>query len=268
MSVIDLTEEHEKTYMMCLEDWSEEMKEAGNHKCEWYEKMKDKGLGVKVALEDDGVVSGMIQYEPIEYSTAEGEDLYFIDCIWVHGYEAGIGNHQKKGIGKALLLAAEKDVVARGAKGIAAWGLGVPMWMKASWYKKQGYKKVQRSGIQVLLWKPFDEMATPPTWVKVVKEPIANSHPGKVTVTAFYNGRCQSPNITVERARRAVDTFGERVVFVEINTFDRDVFREWGISDALYIEDENISSGPPATYDKIVKAINKKVIRLNNSKRA
>ena len=33
MDVIDLTPEHETPYLQCLEDWSEEMKEAGAHFC-------------------------------------------------------------------------------------------------------------------------------------------------------------------------------------------------------------------------------------------
>lgn len=33
MKIINLTPEYEKTYLMCFEDWSDEMKEAGNHKC-------------------------------------------------------------------------------------------------------------------------------------------------------------------------------------------------------------------------------------------
>jgi hypothetical protein len=32
MDVIELTSEHESSYFQCLEDWSEEMKEAGDHK--------------------------------------------------------------------------------------------------------------------------------------------------------------------------------------------------------------------------------------------
>ena len=42
MKVIDLTEEYKKLYYACLEDWSDEMKEAGNHKECWYNKMKKK----------------------------------------------------------------------------------------------------------------------------------------------------------------------------------------------------------------------------------
>ena len=30
-------------------------------------------------------------------------------------------------------------------KGIAAWGLSLPFWMKASWFKKHGFKKVDKN---------------------------------------------------------------------------------------------------------------------------
>ncbi len=49
MKVIDLTEDYKQLYFVCLEDWSEEIKEAGSHKEVWYSKMKDKGLRVKLA---------------------------------------------------------------------------------------------------------------------------------------------------------------------------------------------------------------------------
>jgi len=260
MEIIDLQDEYKQLYFVCLEDWSEEVKEAGNHKEVWFNKMKDKGLRVKLALDNDGEVGGMIQYTPIEYSFAEGNDLYFIDCIWVHGYKEGRGNFQKKGMGKALLEAAETDVKDRGAKGMVAWGLLLPFWMKASWYKKQGYTKVDRQGIQVLLWKPFTDEATPPRWIKQKKKP--ETIPDKVTVTAFLNGWCLAQNLVFERAKRAVSEFGDKVVFREIDTSDGEVFLEWGIADALFIDEKQVRTGPPPSYEKIKKLIAKRVKKL------
>ncbi len=49
MKVIDLNEEHKSSYLVCLEDWSDEIKEAGSIKEQWYDKMKEKGLRVKLA---------------------------------------------------------------------------------------------------------------------------------------------------------------------------------------------------------------------------
>jgi len=259
MEIVDFTEEYREKYFVCLEDWSEEMKEAGNHKELWYNKMKDKGLRVKLALEDNKVC-GMVQYVPVEYSIVEGKDLYFVHCIWVHGYKKGIGNYQKKGIGKALLQAAENDVKSMGAKGIAAWGVSLPFWMKASWFKKQGYTKVDKDGMSILLWKPFTDDADPPKWIKEKKKPIKMA--GKVTVTSFINGWCPAQNMVFERAKRAASEFGDIVEFQEIHTFDREVFQEWGISDALFIDGKQIRTGPPPAYEKIRNKIARRVKKI------
>jgi len=263
MKVIDLTDEHKQLYFMCLEDWSEEMKEAGEHKQIWYNKMRDRGLRVKLALDDTGEVGGMIQYAPLEHAFAEGKDLYFIYCIWVHGYKKGRGDFQKQGMGKALLRAAESDAKEKEAKGMVAWGLSLPFWMKASWFKKQGYSKVDKQGMQVLLWKPFTDNAIPPKWVKEKKKPGAI--PGKVTVTAFVNGWCQAQNIVCERAKRASAELGDKVVFREIDTFDNEVLSEWGISDALFIDEKEIRTGPPPSYKKIKRLIARKAKRVQES---
>jgi len=262
MQIIDLADEYKQSYFVCLEDWSEEIKEAGDHKRVWYNKMKDKGLRVKLALGDSGEVGGMIQYIPVEHSSAEGNNMYLINCIWVHGYKEGRGNFQKQGLGKALLQAAENDVKATGAKGITAWGIPLPFWMKASWFRKQGYRKVDKQGFlgEVLLWKPFTDDAIPPKWIKQKKRP--ETTPGQVTVTAFLNGWCPAQNMVFERARRAASEFGDKVIFRGIDTFDREVFLEWGIADALFIDDKQVRTGPPPSYEKIKKMIAKRVRKL------
>lgn len=260
MKVIDLSDEHKPLYFICLEDWSEEIKEAGNHKERWYNEMKDKGLRVKLALDDAGEAGGMIQYIPIEHSFADGENLYFIHCLWVHGYKEGRGNFQKRGMGSALLQAAEEDAKEKGANGIVAWGVSLPFWMKASWFRKQGYAKVDKYGMQVLLWKPFTSDAVPPKWIRQKQKPQAT--PGQATVTAFVNGWCPAQNTVCERARRAAAELGDKVEFRMINTSDRETFLEWGIADALFIDGKQVRTGPPPSYEKIRKRIARRVKRL------
>jgi GNAT superfamily N-acetyltransferase len=262
MEIIDLTDKYHEQYFCCLETWSDEMKEAGDHKRIWFDEMIEKGLRVKLAVEDD-TACGMIQYIPIEYSRALGVDLCFIDCIWVHGYRKGIGNYQKRGIGKALLRAAEDDAASMNMMGMAAWGLSMPFWMKASWFRKQGYIKVDSDGMMVLLWKPFKKDASPPQWIRQRKEP--ESVEGKVTVTSFINGWCQIQSIVNERARRASEEFGELVEFREIVTSDPSVLGEWGISDGLYIDGKQVRTGPPPSYDKIRRKIAKRVKKLQGA---
>ena len=223
--------------------------------------MKDKGLGVKLAVDDEGVAGGMIQYIPIEYSNAEGVDLYFINCIWVHGYKEGRGNFQKMGFGRALLQAAEEDVKKKGAKGMVAWGVSLPFWMKASWFKKNGYSRIDKDGIASLLWKPFTDDAIPPKWIKEKKQPQPIQ--GKVLVTSFLNGWCPAQNLIRERAKRAASELGDKVIYREIDTFEREKLLEWGILDALYIDDQQVRTGPPPSYEKIKKKIIKKLKKLD-----
>ncbi len=181
MEVVDLTEEHEDLYLCCLEDWSDEAREVGPRRRSWYDMKKEQGLRVKLAKDDRGVVGGMIQYMPAEGTWVSGKDLYFIMCIWVHGHKQGRGNLQGKGMGKALLRAAEEDARALGAKGMAAWGITMPFWMKASWFKRHGYRRVDKDGMAALMWKPFTPDAVPPRWMRERKRPQAV--PGRVTVT-------------------------------------------------------------------------------------
>jgi len=260
MQVVDLTPEYYDTYFNCLEDWSDEMKEAGDHKACWYHKFKEKGLRVKLTLDANNVVTGMIQYLPIEESYVDGKSLYFVLCIWVHGYKEGIGNYQGQGIGTALLNAAENDAKNLGAKGMAAWGLWLPFWMKASWFKKHGYKKADRDSLRLLVWKSFSDDGMPPHWIPQKK--VVSSIPGKVSVAAFINGWCPAQNIVFERAKKACMEYGDNVVFEMIDTSNRDTFLEWGITDGLFVDGKPISYGPPLAYEKIMKIIAKKVKKL------
>ncbi|HAK59560.1 MAG TPA: hypothetical protein DCO77_04145, partial [Nitrospiraceae bacterium] len=253
MKVIDLTPESHDVYFQCLEDWSDEIKEAGDHKACWYDKYKDRGLRVKLAVDDQGIVGGMIQYLPVEESFIDGKDLYFILCIWVHGRKQGRGNFQKKGMGRALLQAAEEDARSRGAKGMAAWGIWPPFWMKASWFKKHGYKKADRDGIAVLVWKAFTGDARPPSWIKQRKSvPVM---PGGVAITAFMNGWCPGQNMVYERSKRACREYGDAASFRTIDTSEHEALLEWGIVDGIFVDGKRIGGGPPLSYTKIKSII-------------
>jgi len=243
MKIVDISPENEPLYYCCLEDWSEEMKEAGDHKQRWYECMKDKGVKVKFAMDENNVIGGMIQYLPIEHSMFEGENLYVVLCIWVHGYKEGRGDFRKKGMGKALLNAAEEDCRKLGSKGMVAWGLGIPVWMRASWFKRHGYKVIGKKGIMRLLWKPFNEDAAKPRFIQTKKKPGKGED--KVDISMFSNGWCPAMNITYERTLRASKEFEDRIELKEYDTINREVIYEWGITDGIYIDGKAIRTGPP-----------------------
>ncbi|TAL69813.1 MAG: hypothetical protein EPN82_04105 [Bacteroidetes bacterium] len=260
MKIINLTPEYEHLYFCCLEDWSDDIKEAGNHKELWYEKHKDKGIRVKLAINDEGVVGGMIQYLPVEHSFVIGTDLYLILCIWVHGHKKGCGNFQKKGMGTALLEAAENDVKELGSSGIVSWGIGLPFFMRASWFKKHGYEQVDKNSMIRLLWKPFSKKAIKPSLMKQLKSP--EKIDGKVNISLFKNGWCPAFNMVYERTLRAVNGIEDNIIINTYDSAERNVLNEWGLSDALFLDNKQVRTGPPPSFKKIQKKIYRKVKKL------
>jgi len=254
MKIIDIDKAHEHDYLVCLEDWNDTLKQAKHVKEQWFNEMKAKGLRAKLALTDDGAVGGMIEYMPIEYSYAEGKDLYIVNCIWVHGYpEKGVGNVQGKGMGVALLEAAEQDVKSLGMKGLAAWGISEEFWMTASWYIKHGYQKVDQNKWLILVWKPFAPDAVPPKWIKgsFTQELI----PGKVKITSFHSGQCCSENMVYVTAKSVAQEFGDKVVFEEIRMNNPENIKKYGLNTGLYVNGENLFAGPPPSREQIKQKI-------------
>lgn len=262
MEIVDLTDGYVSTYLACLEDWSDEMQEAGDHKVQWYDKMRDRGLRVKLALDEERRAVGMIQYLPIEQSIAEGHDLYMVLCIWVHGYRQGVGKHQGHGIGSALLAAAEQDACDLGATGLAAWGVTLPFWMRASWFKKHGYETADRAEGRELVWKRFTADAEAPKWIAAgpVPEPVT----GQVTMTSFLSGWCPAMNLVHERAKRAAAELGPPVVFVSIDTSEPAAMRHHGHTDSVFIDGKPLQRAAPPSYDKIKKRASRRVGRLKH----
>lgn len=260
MEIIELSRDTKEDYFTCLEEWSEEMKDGVCRKECWYNIMREKGLRIKLARNDDGIITGMIHYAPIEYSWIDGNDLYFVYCIWVHGHKKGRGDLRKLGTGRLLLSAAEDDVRDLGAKGLVVWGIILPFFMRAGWFKKQGYRIVDKNGISRLLWKNFTDDASPPQWIKTKKKP--ELIPGKVVVTALANGWCSGINGMIERAKQICSEFADKVIYREIDMSNRAAVREWGLSDGLFVDGKNIYQGPPLSYDRIRKIIERKVRKL------
>jgi GNAT superfamily N-acetyltransferase len=257
MKIVDLAPEHESLYFNCLIGDPDRLADAGDYKRVWYEAMKPRGLKVKLALDDRGNPVGMIQYLPVEESSVAGRDLYSLLCIWVINDKKFRGNHQRHGYGKALLAAMEDDARQHGKKGVTVWGLSLPAFMPAAWFKKHGYAEAERQGMRVLLWKHWDPTAQKPFWVRRHKTP--ENRPGRVTVTAFCSGWCPEVNKAFTRTKRAVAGCGGPIEFAEINTTERKTFEEWGIVDGLFVDGKEMPLGPAPSYAKIKRAIGKSV---------
>lgn len=260
MQIKDLKETDLPLYLCCLEDYATVLEPGKAYKQKWYNQMKDKGLRVKLAVDEDGTVAGMIQYLPVEHSHIRGEEMYFIYCIWVHGHKLGIGNRQKRGMGKALLSAAEADVKALGAKGLIAWGLRIPVWMKASWFRKQGFISADTQGMMALVYKPFTPDALKPAFPKQKKLP--ESAPDKVILTDIISGWCPYTNVTHHNATKVATEFADKVELRILDATDPAVLEEWGIGEGLYINGKEVRSSPPLPNEKLKSNVGKAIKRL------
>ncbi len=183
----------------------------------------------------------MIQYVPIERAPALGRWLEFVLCSGVPGHARGRGDFR--------------------GKGMAAWGLALPFWMRASWFRRHGYRRADRRGLSVLVWKPFAEDAEAPRWLPETgrrPEPLA----GKVCVTGCVNGWCPAQNLAFERARRAAAPHGSLVECRVVDTSDRETMLAWGESDALFVDGHRIRTGPPPSQAKLDALLARQVRRL------
>ncbi len=255
MKIIDVNERYFPTYACCFEDWSKEMKNAVTPKRKWYNSLKDKGLCIKIATDNDDNAVGLIHYLPAEYSFIDAKKMYFIPCIWVHGYrDKGVGDQQKQGIGKKLLEAAVNHVKKIGAHGIAAWGLSEAFWMPVAFYKHFGFVTTDKIGIQELVWHPFTKEVKPPKWLKSRKPKKVE---GKTLITAFISGWCTAYNVGFNNFRKAAKELG--VEFRVIDTLDTKAIQKWKQTDAIYINDEEINLGPPPSYKETLRIIKQKM---------
>jgi hypothetical protein len=115
--------------------------------------------------------------------------------------------------------------------------------------------------MMALMQKPFATAAAAPSWIRPKKKPQPEK--GKVVVTGLLNGWCPAMSLVHERARRAAAELGPRVEFREISTADRDVFLEWGMGDALFIDGMEVRNGPPPKYEKIRKKIARRLKKVD-----
>ena len=70
MRVVDVDDTTKTLFCQCLEDWNDEVREAGDRRCRWFDRLTLRGLRARLALDDAGTPGGMIQYLPIERAPA------------------------------------------------------------------------------------------------------------------------------------------------------------------------------------------------------
>lgn len=208
------------------------------------------GLRVKVAFLDQAPV-GFLYLVPIAISPwgPLGRDLNVVPCLYV------TKQGSNRGIGRALLVAAEDESRRAGAKGIVTYGYYHDFWfMPAPYFEKLGFTPIQRRVNEALLWKILDPSAEPPHFMtkKYVFEPIAD----KVVVDLFWNQLCQTSCIEARRVREVASEFGSDIILKEYPAEDPVIRAYHNLARGIFVNGREIGWGYEAPREGIRDAIN------------
>ncbi len=228
---------------------SEEIDQSAKIRLAWLRDMVEKGLRIKVATIADEPV-GKTYVMPIEiYPWAmSGRDMLALPCIWVPP------QHQKKGVGRALITEAVAEANWQGKNALAAMCYAGDGWfMPATFFAKQGFSAIRQRGNEVLLWRPLSFDAEPPDFMdrQYVFDPI----PGKVAVDLFWNSFCLTSVNEARRVRDVVSEFGNKVILREYVADDRMMLMQYQIPRGIMINGKEVGWGYAAPREKIREAI-------------
>ncbi len=261
MKLVDVAEKTENIFFRCLHDEIPENSQVTSIRKQWYERNKEKGLRAKLLILDKGKIGGLCQYIPIEHSPLVGEDLLAILCIWVHGYEHGVGIQQSKGYGRFMLNSIEEDARISGTKGVAAWGVDWKInWMPVAFFEHMGYERVDEEEKVAVFWKPFHPDAKPPRLLRLDNPPPKGID--KVNVTVAVNGWCGSYKFLI--CREAVQGLEDIVEYAEVGTPECSAILHFGRVGGVFLDGEPFKPyEPPGSPDEL----RAEIVRLYERKR-
>jgi GNAT superfamily N-acetyltransferase len=230
---------------------TDEIDASGRRRLAWLRSMFEKGLRIKVARLN-GKPVGFLYAMPIEVSPWDfiGESLLAIPCLWVIRDEVG------KGVGRALIDAAEREAKEQGLKGMVTTAFYHDFWfMPAGYFETLGFEVADRRKSAAVLWKHWDPSAKPPKLMERNYEfkPI----PGNVVIDLFWNPICLTTDIEAQRVREIAAEFGDGVVLNEYPADDREVLLKYRTPRAILVNGNEIYWGYEAPREGIREAIAK-----------
>jgi GNAT superfamily N-acetyltransferase len=216
---------------------------------EWLREMMKKGLQISVALNKPEAAvksltlknakfesmtvrgsfpEGLIEYMPIERAVepVKGENSLFINCLWV------VPPFWCKGVATALVRTVVKKAEACGSASVLAYEgdkwFGYFPYMPAGFFRKFGFKEVDRDGTRVLL-----ELGEERTMriIRPIVRPVRKCW--KTVVDVFYNSQCPWSGWMMNRTSQSLE--GYDVQLNIINTDNRRIMEEYGMSRGIMI---------------------------------
>jgi len=257
MQLLEIDESTEDTYYRCLHDEIPSDPRVMAMRREWRSIYQPKGHQAKVLIDDQDQVVGLTNYIPVEHSPYEGRNLMAILCMWIHGYDHLVGNQQSQGYGRFMLEQIEADALRSGCDGMTVWAKDYDAWNPVSFYEHMGYQRAEVSGLDVLVWKPFNDRARPPRFLRSSPPAPSTRADGRVEVVSISNGWCGGGCQQCVMVRDALDGLEDKISLTEIYAHDKQDMRARGKSiDMVYVEGEAFRpDGPPAGEAEFRQAV-------------
>ncbi|MCP4231562.1 MAG: GNAT family N-acetyltransferase [bacterium] len=255
VTIEDINPDNEYYISACTHvNETNETDESAARRLVWLKNTHENGVRAKAAS-INGETAGFVYVMPIEVCPwgPLGKDLAVVPCMFVPNDFTG------KGVGEALLTAAEEEARKQGKKGLAIQAYFGDFWfMPAPYFEKRGYAFAdgsKKDGGFAVLWKQFDDDAEPPRLLKpdYSFEPVE----GKVVVDLFYNTFCLTSDTEAQRVREVAAEFGDSVILNEYPADDPEVLRRYQLPRGIYVNGEWIFWGYDAPREGIREAIEK-----------
>ncbi len=258
MELLEIDASTEDTFYRCLHDEIPSDPRVMKMRRQWRNQYQPKGHRAKILKDDAGQIVGLTNYIPVEYSPYEGENLMAILCMWIHGYDHLVGNQQAKGYGRFMLSEIEKDARRSGCDGMVVWGKDFEAWNPVSFYEHMGYERVDSAGLDVLVWKPFNDRAKKPKLLKPTHLAVnGKSDSNRIQVTNITNGWCGGGCSLCMLVRDASENINDKMDLTQIYAHQKSDMQLYGESfDIVYVEGlPHQQDGPPFTQTEFEKSI-------------
>lgn len=248
-------EEFDYVAKLCVDPWMpptwrKAMTPAMAARKKWLKNMMRKGLKVLAAIEkpealhprsmrsrkvqelivNGKIPQGLIEYAPIRHAPepVRGQNSLFVNCIWV------LPKFWNKGIAKNLIERLIEDAKAYGGVTVLAYEsdkwFGFFPYMPANFFRKFGFKEVDRDETRVLLHLDLG-VGELPTLIRPKTRAVTKSD--KMVLDAFYNTQCPWSKWMVDKIQQHTKKYD--AIVNEVNTDDRKVIEKYGISRGVYI---------------------------------
>jgi len=234
---------------------SAEADASGERRLAWLRPRLEQGLRVKVAYVG-GEPVGQLYVMPIELCPwgPAGRGLMALPCLFV------LRTAQGRGVGRALVAAAEEEVRRQGFSGLVTQAYYHDCWfMPASFFEHLGFAVAARRGPEALLWKPFAPAAEPPAFAS----PFFAYEPGPhhVAVDLFYNTFCQTSEIEAQRVREVCAEFADDVLLREHRVDGQEALLRHGRGRGIFVNGREIGWGYEAPKEGVREAIHEALQR-------